>query len=436
VRILDWIASLGIVAIFVHTVRLWFVSRATATHAADPGAAGEYLFAFLVPALNEGRVIGQTLDRLLALPVRNSLVLVIDDDSDDGTPDLVTERADPRVRIVRRKLPRARRGKGDALNAGFGQLRRETVGWPADKVIVCIMDADGRLDPDAPARVAPYFAEPDVGAVQIAVRIENRADSVLARLQDMEFVTYTDVFQNARDRWGVAGLGGNGQFVRLAAELDLAPCPWTDGLTEDLEQGLRLVCAGWRTRYCRDVAVHQQGLVTLRRFLRQRSRWFQGHLQAWRQIGPVLRRAPLRTVPHLLHLLLVPVLLLVNLALLGALAVMLAGAATSPAIRSELLRPGVAVDWYWLTFALAMFLTISVYARRERGLGLRRVAGLGHAFAGYALLWIVAGYWGLGRLVTGQRGWLKTDRLADQPAERWQPALADQEPTEVGEAAR
>lgn len=412
-----WTATVGIVAIFAHAARLWFVSRAVAEPSAAPGATDGFLFAFLVPALNEAQVIEHTVDRLLALPVRHSMVLVIDDGSDDATGSLVECNGDPRVRLLRRELPLARCGKGAALNSGFRQLLGEVDGWHADKVIVGIMDADGRLDPQAPDRVAAYFAAADVGAVQVAVRIGNRHDSTLARLQDMEFVTYTDVFQGARDRWGVAGLGGNGQFVRLAAQLDLAPAPWTNGLTEDLEQGLRLICAGWRTRYCRDVAVHQQGLVSARLLLRQRSRWFQGHLQAWRQIPGILRRAPLRTVPHLLHYLLAPILLLANVALLAALMAMLTGMAVSPRVRFDLARPGVILDWYWLTFALAMFLTVSVYARREPGLGPWRVIVLGHAFAGYSLLWIVAGYWALGRILRGRRGWLKTDRLLEHPRE-------------------
>jgi hypothetical protein len=122
-------------------------------------------------------------------------------------------------------------------------------------------------------------------------------------------------------------------------------------------------------------------------------------------------------VPHLLHVLLVPVLLLVNAALVGGLVTMLAGIAVSPVIRSSLLGPWSVVGWYWLTFALALFLTASVYARREPGLPRRRLLLLGHAFAFYSLLWIAAGYWALGRILRGSRGWHKTERLAEQPAQ-------------------
>ncbi len=413
-QLLGWMAIAGIVGVFVHAVRLWFVSRKAVEHTAAPHAADGFLFAFLVPALNEARVIEQTLDRLLALPVRHSLVIIVDDGSDDGTGPLAESRGDTRVRVLRREFPDARCGTGAALNAGFRQLLREVDEWPPDRVIVGIMDADGRLDPQALSRVAAYFREADVGAVQVAVRISNRHDSLLARLQDMEFVTYTDVFQSARDVWGVAGLGGNGQFVRLAAHLDLGPAPWTDGLTEDLEQGLRLVCAGWRTRYCRDVAVHQQGLVSARRLLRQRARWFQGHLQAWRQIPRIIRRAPLRTLPHLIHALLVPVLLLTSVALLAASLTVLTSVAISPGARSHFAPPGAVLGWYWLTFALAVFLAVSVYARREPGLGYLRAILLGHAFACYSLLWTVVGYWALGRILLGRHGWAKTERLLEQ----------------------
>ena len=43
------------------------------------------------------------------------------------------------------------------------------------QVIVVVVDADGRLDPDAPRFVAPHFAEDErLGGVQSLVRIYNR----------------------------------------------------------------------------------------------------------------------------------------------------------------------------------------------------------------------------------------------------------------------
>jgi hypothetical protein len=112
----------------------------------------------------------------------------------------------------------------------------------------------------------------------------------------------------------------------------------------------------------------------------------------------------------------VPVLLLVNVALLTALVTMLTGIAVSPGIRSSLDRPVVFLGWYWLTFALAVFLTVSVYVRREPGLRPWKVVLLGHAFAIYSLLWIVAGYWALGRILRGRQSWHKTERLVEEPS--------------------
>jgi hypothetical protein len=75
-----------------------------------------------------------------------------------------------------------------------------------------------------------------------------------------------------------------------------------------------------------------------------------------------------------------------------------------------------------------MFLTGTVYARREAGLKPRRIIVLGHAFAGYSLLWMVAGYWAIGRILCGRRGWHKTERLAERatrPAAGMEPTPDD-----------
>lgn len=140
-----------------------------------------------------------------------------------------------------------------------------------------IVDADGRLDPSAPAYVAAHFENPSVGGVQGLVWIYNRGGP-LTWLQDLEFSVYGHLFQAGRDDWGTAGMGGNGQFNRLSAleQVDDGRGPWRHRLTEDQDLGLRLIAAGWNGRQELRATVDQQGLPRIRSLLRQRTRWSQG----------------------------------------------------------------------------------------------------------------------------------------------------------------
>ena len=266
-----------------------------------------------MPCRNEEEGLPSSLQRLLSIPGDNFVIMVIDDGSDDRTVEAISGLLGQRVWLLSRKPPNAGQGKGEALNAAIRYLTSSGLleGYAPDDVITVVVDADGRLDQDAITEVSPYFADPTVGAVQIGVRINNRDSSRLARMQDIEFVVYTEVFQRGRRHLGSVGLGGNGQFVRRSALLSLGGGPWTRSLTDDLDLGVRLIASGWRNEYCPRVAVHQQGVVELRRLIRQRSRWFQGHLQSWRLIPLVLRRVPRRAHTDLYYHLTSPAILLI-----------------------------------------------------------------------------------------------------------------------------
>src|SRR6266567_2351646 len=301
-------------------------SGAATTNGGPDATRGGEFYVFLMPCLNEELVIAGSLQRLLSMPAGNFAAMVIDDGSDDGTAAAVSGVADERVWLLSRKLPNARQGKGEALNDAIAQLvsSGRLAGRDPDDVIIAVVDADGPLDPHALADVTEFFADPAVGAVQIGVRINNRDRSTLARMQDMEFVIYTEVFQRGRRHLGSVGLGGNGQFVRLSALRSLGHAPWTRSLTEDLDLGVRLAAAGWRNEYCRTAAVHQQGVVEVKRLIRQRTRWFQGNLQTWRLIPLVLRSMPGRRGADLLFLLSSPALVLIASLLTPSFCVVLA----------------------------------------------------------------------------------------------------------------
>jgi 1,2-diacylglycerol 3-beta-glucosyltransferase len=394
-----------------------------------PVGADELFFVFVVPCLNEELVIEASLNRLLALPSRNMVVLVIDDGSDDATADIVARHAerDPRVRLLRRRAPHARQGKGAALNAAYRDLQSSGLatasGRDSDHVVVVVVDADGRLEPDAPSRVAPLFSDPRTAAVQVGVRMYNRDAGWLARMQDMEFLVFTEVFQRARHRYGNAGLGGNGQFVRLSALESLGGQPWTDYLTEDLDMGLRLQARGWRTGFTPATFVSQEGLTAMRPLMRQRTRWYQGHLQCWSRMAELLRCRELslgRTVDLMVYLVAPVTVLLITLSLAAFVPRMLVMLTTqwSATVHSLLAHDGLLLWWYLVVLGLAPLIGF-IYRRASRRSGSEVTVpqALGYAllFSFYAYVWLPVGWRATWRLLRGERSWAKTLRLAVQP---------------------
>ncbi|MFI1864749.1 MULTISPECIES: glycosyltransferase family 2 protein [Streptomyces] len=405
-------ASVGLIAMAgTYNFGLFLLSRRKVPHRPDTG--DQRFYVFMLACLNEEMVLGESLARITALPAGNCVALVIDDASEDRTAE-IARAADPqRVWLHQRHLPDARRGKGAALNDGVRLLRASSLLGDRDPhdVIVCVVDADGRLDRHVIDAVDPFFNDPWTGAAQIGVRMYNRREGLLARLQDMEFVVYGDIFQSARRFIGSVGMGGNGQFMRLSALDSLGENPWSDSLTEDLDLGVRLIARGWTNQYCTTAAVSQQAVLDLRRLVRQRSRWFQGHLQSAHLAPLILREVPgRRAAMDLIYHLSSPVLILLTSVLPLSFLVAVLGAIIGT-IRTG--HPMVSTMWfigpYVLSFTSAWIYGF-VYHRRERSISALHAVRLGHAFVLYGYIWFAAGWWGLWRAITGKRTWLKTDR--------------------------
>lgn len=407
-------AAIAFVAtVLTHALIMFLLSRRAVTPPTGPVPTPRVIL--LVPCLDEAAVIAASLDRLLSLPYEDLVVVVIDDGSSDDTAAIVAGYHHPKVRLLRRVLPEARTGKGDALNAAVSWVLSSDLaaGLSLDDVVIGVVDADGRLEDRVLEEVLPWFADPDVGGVQTGVRINNRHVSRLARMQDMEFVTFTDVYQRGRLHVGSVGLGGNGQFMRLSALRTLGTHPWSDSLTEDLDLGLRLTARGWRHVYCPTTAVHQQGVVEFGRLVRQRTRWFHGHVQSWRVLPEVVRGVRGAARWDLVYHMTAPFLLLVASLLtasflLGLVAMTIAAWHGAPFVGR------------WLPIAYLLAVTPSlvfsqVYWSRERADGMSRLraAGLAHLYVVYGLMWYVAGWRAVGRIVVDHTGWAKTARTVE-----------------------
>ena len=383
--------------------------------------------ALIMPAHNEEAVIGDTLESLVRLEYDRYVVIVVNDGSTDATGELARGfEAAGRVLVVDRPPEVAGQGKGAVLNEGYNVLNRmlgeqhPLVAGFAGDVVVGVMDADGELEPDALDEVARLFADPQVGGVQMGVIIGNARGGLIERCQDLEFVGFSHLAQAARDRIGSVGLGGNGQFTRLSALRSLGRPPWTTCLTEDLDLGLTLARLGWKIRFCRTTSVTQQGVTTIRAWLRQRTRWAQGHYQCWHHVPGLLAARGVQVSARLdlsLYLLFVAFVMFVA----ANLAIAAAGATGWIYVNNEFLSflaPGPPRNVTMEVIGLAPVAILLARYQQHTPHPLRwwELPAYGAAFALYVYLWTLASLLAWFRLVGGRVGWTKTRRVTEAAA--------------------
>ena len=152
--------------------------------------SGAGLVTVVLPTYDERENIGLLIDRILASVEQPIEIIVVDDDSPDGTWQVVQEMAaeDSRVRLLRR---RQERGLTSALVAGIGLAQGEVIAW---------MDCDLSMPPE----VLPALLEATQTAdVAVGSRyIEGGADvghSLAGRLFSRTINLWASLFLG----WGV-----------------------------------------------------------------------------------------------------------------------------------------------------------------------------------------------------------------------------------------
>jgi cellulose synthase/poly-beta-1,6-N-acetylglucosamine synthase-like glycosyltransferase len=413
------LVSIYYVALFTLSAR--FAARRDRNTSLRPGIA------FILPAHNEELVIGGTLESLMRLDYERYCVLVVNDGSTDGTSAVAhAYESTGRVLVIDRPAELAGHGKGAVLNEGYRVLeklldkRDPLVAGLGDDVVVGVVDADGHLEPNALHEVTRLFADSRVGGVQMGVVIGNAKDGLIARCQDLEFTGFSQLAQAARDRIGSVGLGGNGQFTRLAALRSLGRLPWTGCLTEDLDLGLHLARLGWHIRFCRTTSVTQEGVRTVRAWLRQRTRWAQGHYQCWDHIPRLLTawRIPLFARLDLtLYLLFVTFVMFVAANLLVA----AGGALGWVTITNNFLSfipagPPRNLTMEFIGLSPVVMLLRRYQQHSPHPLRWWELPAYGAAFGLYVYLWTAASILAWFRLMAGRIGWTKTARVSGEAA--------------------
>jgi len=258
--------------------------------------------------------------------------------------------------------------------------------------------------------------------VQLPVRIRNKR-RFLARMQDFEFWGLSAIAQMARIRTRSVSLGGNGQFTRLTALRGVGETPWSDALTEDLDLGLELTLRGWELDCAANAWVSQQGVETVRALLRQRTRWYQGHMLCagkarllW-ESSKVARPTALETTIYLLS----PSFVLLPWSIAFTLG--LAFFVFTVTHHEEIAFGATHVDvvlyasfWYVLTFLPTIVIAV-VYWRRSEEEHLAAAIVKGHVQVFYSYVNMAAGWRALGRIALRRNTWAKTARIPERAAD-------------------
>ena len=241
-----------------------------------PFEEGEEPFiSIFIPAHNEEYTIESTVRSVCACEYEkdgepNFELIVVNDGSTDSTGEILAGLKNelPQLKIVTRHPPRSGKGKGFVLNDALTLSRGDIVG---------VFDADTQVKTDFLHKIVQYL-NGDIDGVQSRVKMFNKNENFLARMQHVEFASFGNTLI-AKDNLGQTGfLGGNGQFVKKQAIIDSGR--W-DGfaVTEDLNLAIKIILNGGKIRYCGECAVYQEAVTEWRAFFRQRVRWAIGNFE-------------------------------------------------------------------------------------------------------------------------------------------------------------
>jgi hyaluronan synthase len=136
----------------------------------------------IIPAYNEGAMVEKAVDAVAAAdyPADRLEILCIDDGSQDDTWFYLQRARRRHPHLVRPIRFAANRGKKEGLYAGFTQGRGD---------IFVTIDSDSLIAPDALRHlVAPLMGDARIGAVAGNVKVYNRHQSLMGKMQGVRFV--------------------------------------------------------------------------------------------------------------------------------------------------------------------------------------------------------------------------------------------------------
>ncbi len=255
--ILFWFSVLLILYIYIgYPILLRYLPK-KALHISELSPAPK--ISILIPAFNEAKVIEGTIRNKLEQNYPSNLIeiIVISDESEDGTDDIVIRisTTEKRVRLIRQS---PRQGKTAGLNLAMQQAQGD---------IIIFSDANSHYEKNAVAHLVNCFSDPQVGYVTGKMVYVN-SDGSLVGDGCSAYMKYEN-HMRALETQVASVVGVDGGIDAIRKELYQ---PMNADQLPDFVLPLKVVTQGKRVIYCEAALLNEESLSNSQSEFRMRVR--------------------------------------------------------------------------------------------------------------------------------------------------------------------
>jgi len=232
----------------------------------------------LIACWNEENQIEETLKRIKAQDYAGKIrVIIIDNASTDQTDRKscqCSEKLGLDCRVIKEPMP----GKFNALNTGIKQVRSK---------LVITLDADTLLHKNAVRNIVSRIesAPPEVCAVAGAVLARNSREKFVTRLQEWDYFLGIASIKRLQGLYQ-GTLVAQGAFSVYKTKVIREVDGWPNAIGEDIVLTWKALQKGYKVYFEPMAVAFTEVPSEMKHFVRQRSRWARGMIEALRMFKP------------------------------------------------------------------------------------------------------------------------------------------------------
>ncbi len=234
------------------------------------------MISILVPAHNEAKVIGRTVESLLLLnyPKSKMELIVINDNSSDNSKKILENIKDRynnyNFTIINTDNLTGGKGKSNALNIGYTISKGD---------FIAVYDADNTPDKNALRYLVQTIVMNDeLGAVIGKFRTRNKNKNLLTKFINIETLSFQWMSQAGRwQLFNLCTIPGTNFILRRSIIEEIGG--WdSKAIAEDTEISFRIYKLGYKIKLVPQSITWEQEPETVKVWIKQRTRWAKGNI--------------------------------------------------------------------------------------------------------------------------------------------------------------